>query len=244
MIRTNEFQSESLTIENNKTEFNHEHVADVKKQAAELVHEIRNPLTTIKGFLELLKPSFSELGKGEYAELALDELDRVNDLINQFLNEMKPSHVKKEYMALNQNLLHLIKLFESESKDKNIKLLTHFSEKEIHVYMDKNKLKQVLINLIKNAIEAIEEADNPAGSIDIQTEADEQHAFIHIVDNGCGMSSETINQLFRPFYTTKSMGTGIGLSVCKNIINHYHGNISIKTNQNTGSRITISLPLH
>lgn len=244
MIRTNEFQRESLTIEIGETNLDKERLFDVRKHAAGLAHEIRNPLTTIKGFLELLKPSLSEMGRGEYAEIALDEIDRVNDIINQFLNDMKPIRHKKELLSLNEQLMTLVKLFESESKVKNIQLHTHLSEENIQVYIDKNELKQVLINLVKNAIEAIEESENPAGYIDIQTEIRDQQVFIHIIDNGCGMSYDTINQLFMPFYTTKTMGTGIGLAVCKEIIDHYQGHISISTDQNIGSKVSIALPLH
>ncbi|WP_394232270.1 ATP-binding protein [Niallia oryzisoli] len=244
MIRTNEFPSESLTIDVSETDFGKEQLFDVRKQAAGLAHEIRNPLTTIKGFLELLKPSLSEIGRGEYAEIALDEIDRVNDIINQFLNEIKPITCQKELFSLNELLVNLVKLFESESKVKNIKLLTHLTEEEIQLYIDKNELKQVLINLIKNAIEAIEETDIHDGFIDIRTEVNNKHALIHIIDNGCGMTSDTINQLFMPFYTTKSMGTGIGLTICKDIIDQNQGHISITTDHHKGSKITISLPLH
>ncbi len=243
MIKTNEFQSESLTIEIGETNFAKEQLFDIRKHAAELAHEIRNPLTTIKGFLELLKPSLRDMGRDEYADIALNEIERVNDIINHFLNDIKPNQCNKELLSINEILMNIVKLFESESKIKNIELLIDFSEEDIQISIDKNAFKQVLINLIKNAIEAIEENSTHTGFITIRTEKDEQQVFIHIIDNGCGMSSDTINQLFTPFYTTKTNGTGIGLSVCKDIIDYYKGNISIVTDQNKGSKFTVALPL-
>jgi len=244
MIKTNEFQSESLTIEIGEPNFAREQLLDMRKHAAELAHEIRNPLTTIKGFLELLQPALGEMGRGEYAEIALNEIERVNDIINHFLNDIKPNQCHTELLSINKILINMAKLFESESKAKNIELLTEFSEEDIQIYIDKDALKQVLINLIKNAMEAIEQHGTHTGLIIIRTEIHEQQVFIHIIDNGCGMSSDTIHQLFTPFYTTKTKGTGIGLTVCKDIIDYYKGTISISTNQNKGSKITVALPLH
>lgn len=243
MIRTNQFDVEKSVMDRLDTTINDDRLAKADQLAAEMAHEIRNPLTTIKGFLQLIKPNLREIGKEEYADVVLAEIERVNEIISEYLNPVKPLNSKKDFVSLNEMALHLVKLYESEAIIKNIKLTTHLTEEKTQVYIQEKEIKQVLINLIKNAFEAIEECDNQVRSIDIRTEVIHKHAYIHIVDTGIGMSSETMNRLFTPFYTTKARGTGVGLLISKEIIDHHQGNLYITTAENKGSKFTIELPI-
>ena len=134
-----------------------EEVANLAKLTAAMAHEVRNPLTTIKGFLQLLKPHLTEINKEEYALIALDEIDRVNEIIYDFLNIVKPPQTKKTSSCINDLIIDIVKLYECESIIKNVKMITHLTSEKVLVNMNKNEIKQVLINLIKNGFEAIEE---------------------------------------------------------------------------------------
>ena len=205
---------------------NNEENANMAILTAAMAHEVRNPLTTIKGFLQLIKPHLTEIDKEEYALIALDEIDRVNQIIYDFLNIVKPPHNKKTPSCINDLIIHIVQLYECESIIKNVKIITHLTREKVLINMNNNEIKQVLINLIKNAFEV-------SG----------KYVFIHIIDNGCGMSCETEEHLFSPFYSTKSKGSGIGLSICHKIISEHLGRISCITTKNAGTKFTIKLPL-
>jgi len=217
---------------------------NVNELAMVLAHEIKNPLTTIKGFLQLLKPELLDKSKAEYVDIAVDEIDRVNLIINNFLNGKKSVfYMQKEKVSINDLVKKIYKFYESEANIKNIKLTTSLMIENILVSINEHEIRQVLINLIKNAMEAIEECEKKDGVISLSTNMTEQHVFIHVLDNGCGISNEIINNLFTPFFTTKDSGTGIGLSVCKELINHNDGNIFVTSIKNKGTKITIELPI-
>ncbi|KAF0817427.1 MULTISPECIES: sensor histidine kinase [unclassified Cytobacillus] len=211
--------------------------------AAALAHEIRNPLTTVKGFMQLLKPYLSEIGKEQYAELAIDEINRANDMIYEFLNASKPGTNKKAKINLNKLIQEMKMLFESQANINNINLSVKPCPGNPIIYGDTNKIKQVLINIIKNALEACEEVHAGDGEVSITAKSNSQQTEIIIEDNGPGMTEETINKLFLPFYTTKEKGTGIGLSICRKIIEEHKGRIAVNSRLSQGSVFIIELPL-
>lgn len=237
-------EKEKLTIGVNESCSPDNQLEDFKRLTAVLIHEINNPLTTVKGFLQLIQPDLLKLGRAEYAQIALDEIERVNKLIVDFLSKVKPMDGQKEIISINHLIDYLVKQYQSESTIKNIKITAHLTKEDIQVYVIEKKLRQVLINIIKNAIEAVEERQNNFGLIDIYLEVKELYVFIHVVDNGCGMSSDTAKYLFTPFFTTKSKGTGIGLSICKDIIEFHNGKIEYTSKENSGTKFTIKLPLY
>jgi len=218
-------------------------IVNLGRIAAGMAHEVGNPLSTIKGFLQLLKPYLREIHKEEYAEIALDELDRVSEIIYDFLNIVKPLNHKKETASINDMVIRLAKFYESESIVKNVQIKTNIEKEQILVYMNENEMKQVFINLIKNAFEAIEDCPRETGCIEINTEIMDEHAYIHIIDNGCGMSSETEDSMYTPFYSTKSKGSGMGLSICNKIIKEHLGRIYMTTSKGKGTKFTIELPI-
>lgn len=222
-----------------------EHLATIGQLAAGIAHEIRNPLTTVKGFIQLIQPYLVDIGKEEYALIALEEIDRANQIIYEFLNSAKPKENKKQIIDLQKLIKDIMMLFESEAIFRNIDMESISQGESAHLYLDTKQIKQVLVNLIKNAFEAIAENPNKEkGKIRIVTETIEDMSVIKIEDNGLGMKKETVDNLFVPFYSTKVEGTGIGLTVCKKIIEEHGGNISVSSTPNLGTSFTIELPIY
>ena len=218
-------------------------LSTVSKLAAGIAHEIRNPLTTVKGFLQLLKPSLNEIGKGQYADIALDEIDRANELIYEFLDATKPFERKKDQVSLNKVVQDIAILYEGETALQNVQLTSNTPEEDLIVYGDRKQLKQILLNIMKNAIEATGFTKEEYRQITLSLVEKEGFANICIKDNGCGMTEETLGKIFTPFYSTKQTGTGIGLSICKKIVEEHDGYMDIGSYPDKGTTVTICFPL-
>jgi len=215
---------------------------DLGKLAAGIAHEIRNPLTTVKGFIQLLKPELKEMGKEQYANVAIEEINRADMIIGEFLNATKPSDRLRKKISVNKLVKDVIMLYESESILRNIKLLPQFDEKDYSYQLDASRMKQVLINLLKNAMEAIEVSEKSLKrEINITTHAEVDGFSICIEDSGCGMDPGVLSQLFSPFYSTKSNGNGIGLNVCRKIIEDHNGTITVQSKAGQGSIFCITI---
>lgn len=217
--------------------------SNIGELAAGIAHEIRNPLTTIKGFIQLIKPYLTEIHKEEYATIALEEIDRANEILFQFLNAAKPQTNQVKQVPLNKLIKEISLLYEGEVNIRNITIKMVLDQSDPCLLTDEKQLKQVLVNIVKNAMDAISEANRLEGEITLYTETIENQARIIIRDNGCGMPEETVNKIFSPFYSTKVTGTGLGLSICKRIIDDQGGNIQIRSNPDDGTSFIISLPL-
>lgn len=209
---------------------------------AEIIHEIRNPLTTVKGFLQLIKPYLKEIGKEQYADVALSELNRVHQLINDYLQGSKSPSYSTQNISLNQVIKDLALLYESETFIKNIQLTLNLSNQDAVLKIPESRLKQVLINMINNAIEVIDESNDCNRNIDIATITYSGKAVIKITDTCGGLSKETIGNLFVPYNSSKKTGTGIGLCICKKIIEDSYGTIDVECIPGKQTTFTISFP--
>lgn len=212
--------------------------------AVGLAHEIRNPLTTVKGLIQLIKPHLAEIGKEQYADLALEEINRANDLLFDFMSSEKPKLALKSELSLNKLLQDIAIVYECEGSLNNIQFTVQLLDENLNVLANEKQLRQVLGNMIKNSIEAIlicREENNR--QITISLSKHNSAALILIEDNGFGMSAETMEQIFTPFYSTKQSGTGIGLSICKKIIEDHDGDLEIKSSTINGTAFILKLPL-
>lgn len=215
--------------------------ASASQLAAGLAHEIRNPLTTIKGFIQLLQPELQAAGKQEFADVALDELNRANSLLTEFLSVLKPASSEKKKISVNKLTASMFKLFSSESILKDIEIDIELPEEELYVLADENAIKQVLINLLKNAIEAVEGNRRDKGTIKLVVNENDGFVHISVLDNGNGIDEYSLKKIFTPFYTTKTDGTGMGLVISKQIIENHGGEMTVTT-QPFKTKFEFSLP--
>jgi signal transduction histidine kinase len=213
----------------------------VGQMAAGICHEIRNPLQSIKGFVQLLEEENRENENLQvYGEIIINEIDRTNGIIQEFLQLAKPTSTKFQRKDLNALVREVVLLMSSEALMQNVVIEAHFDEKIPLIPVDESRMKQVLINLFSNAFGAI-----PAsGLIQIATEYDELLKEVKIVisDNGTGMDPETLACISKPFFTTKEEGTGLGLPICFSIIADHKGQILVESIIGQGTSFTIILP--
>ncbi|PYZ92148.1 PAS domain-containing sensor histidine kinase [Salipaludibacillus keqinensis] len=201
--------------------------------AAGVAHEIRNPLTAIKGFTQLSSSS------DPYKKIMLDEIERINMIVNEFMMLAKPHEV--EYAPKNIVLIikHVIRFLESESNLKNV-FFRLFSSEEVFVNCEENQLKQVFINIMKNAIEAMPNG----GYVDICVAKENEQVQISIKDEGVGLAGSEIKKLGEPFYSLKKDGNGLGLMMSFRIIENHYGKYQIESKVNEGTKITITFPIY
>ncbi|WP_164985276.1 PAS domain S-box protein [Ammoniphilus sp. CFH 90114] len=209
----------------------------VGELAAGVAHEIRNPLTSIKGFIELLQTGIT---KPEYFEILSMEMNRLESIIEEFLLLAKPQVVDFKETDVNSILYHVITLLHNQAIIKNIEMLYELASELPPLRCDPNKLKQVFINLVKNAIDAIDDR----GRITIQTYLiDADTIRVRIADNGCGISDHRLKFLGEPFYSTKEKGVGLGIMVSYKIIKEHQGTLSFQSEVDQGTIVDVNLPL-
>ncbi len=219
-----------------------EKLAVVGQMAAGMAHELRNPLTTVRGFIQLAKEKMLGDEKSrEYFELIMQEIDRTNKIINDFLILAKPKPPRLSIQPFNELLNVLLPLFESQCLMDNIKITKNMAPSLPPVVVDADQIKQVILNLVQNAIQAMSYAGGEL-SVDTRYEAAEGMLVMAVSDTGVGISPADLNKLGTPFYTTKDHGTGLGLSVSYRIVEAHRGNIRVQSKQGEGSRFEIRLP--
>ncbi len=218
-----------------------EQLAALGQVVAEISHEIKNPLMMIGGFArQLLKAEKLEERQKKLSIIA-QEVGRLEEMVHE-LNELYlPRQLNLERLDINEILRETFELTGERCEKKGLTVIKTFEARSLHVMGDRRKLKQVLLNLIKNCIEALEEK----GTLSMETRLSGNEAEVIITDDGPGISEEDIEKVLIPFYTTKRRGTGLGLPISKRIIDdHPGGSFSISSDEGQGTRIKVSLPLH
>jgi two-component system, sporulation sensor kinase E len=217
-----------------------ERFSSVGKLAAGLAHEIRNPLTSIMGFMQLLSRSVDYSKLGSYLPIMLDELHRVKQLVSDFVVVAQPSESKKKDVILSSFLSDTVTLMESQALLKGVDIeKDYLIPDDFELHMDSKQVKQVLINVIQNSVDAMEDRD---GKIVIGCYFIDRECVISITDNGVGMTEVQLASMMTPFYTTKTTGTGLGMSVCQGIITEHGGRIEAHSKVGSGTRLDIYLP--
>ncbi|WP_226669495.1 sensor histidine kinase [Metabacillus litoralis] len=219
-----------------------EKLSIVSELAASVAHEVRNPLTVVRGFIQLIgnSPDTNLVQKKEYMNLVISELDRAQSIITDYLSLAGKDYITMKKVNLSNTLNDLTALLTSYA---NFKAVTfdYNIEKNIYVFGDEAKLKQVFINIMKNSIEAVPES---GGLVSVEAFLRDETVIVKISDNGMGMSEDQIARLGEPYFTLKNTGTGLGLTVTYSILKNHGGSIRYTSEINKGTRATITLPFY
>ena len=220
-------------------------LASLGTLTAGLAHEIRNPLVAIKTFTQLLPERLNdEEFLNKFLGIASGEVDRIALLINELLEFAKPSEPKLELENITTILDGMILLISTEAKKKQINVIKNYALDLPPVQIDREQIKQVFLNILLNAIEATPED----GSITVKTRSfmkpgGEPYIQIEFTDTGCGIPPEKLEEIFNPFFTTRSAGSGLGLSISHQIVEDHKGYIHVESELTKGSSFFINLPL-
>ena len=214
-----------------------EKLAVVGELAAGVAHEIRNPLTAIKGFLQLLK---EKERNEQYALVVLEEVERINQIVTDFLLLAKPQDIKLAPIDLHHTLITVHELLRTQCLISNVQIYYQGHADKWIINGNEDHLIQVMINLLNNAIEAMPNG----GMIQVNILSLEDNMIkIQIEDQGIGMTQERINKLGEPFFTTKEKGTGLGLTVSKRIVEAHQGQLLFSSKEGKGTTVDILLPI-
>lgn len=210
---------------------------NIRLSLFKITHEVKNPLTVCKCYLSILKPEDEKNQK--YMNILKREINNAIAILEDFSN-FKNLNIEKKYINISKCINELLDSSITIMVDYNISLIRNI-ESDIYTYVDADRIKQVLINLIKNSIEALEKEKNK--QIKIILKQSKKYTTIQVIDNGCGISSQNIKKIGEPFFTTKEKGTGLGVALSKEIIELHNGRINYESNGN-GSIATIKIANH
>lgn len=210
---------------------------NVASMAAEIVHEVRNPMSTVIALMQLLQ---SKRELSQYKQLfstIVDELHRANGIISEYLSMVSRRESVLQKQNLNYLLQSMLPLIQAEAHrdKKEIRLQT---EKIPDIVCDPKEIRQVILNLVRNGLEAMRNQ----GILDIRTYSDADQVILEISDHGCGIPQQMLNQLGQPFVTTKEDGTGLGLYVSYKILEKYNAKVQVESSEN-GTTFRIAFPL-
>ncbi|CAM3764013.1 ATP-binding protein [Cohnella lubricantis] len=203
--------------------------------AAGIAHEIRNPLTAIKGFLKLIRTNYKE----QYLEVVSEEIDRIEEILTELLVLAKPNKEQIEQVDMTQTLKQIVTLLEPQANLQNIAFEVNYAADRANILCDENQLKQAFINFLKNAFEAMPEG----GTVKIQTANVGDRLQIEFIDGGVGIPPDKLNNLGDPFFTTKESGTGLGFMVSKKIIEDHNGELTVRSAVGKGTIIRALFPI-
>ena len=221
-------------------------LASLGTLTAGLAHEIRNPLVAIKTLTQLLPERLDdEEFRTQFLQIASGEVDRISSLVNELLDFARPSDPKLELEDIDTILDGMILLVSTETKKKQINIIKDYAPNLPHLHIDREQIKQVFLNILLNAIEATREN----GKITAKTRpfirpGGEPYVQIEFTDTGSGIPEEYLEDIFNPFFTTKSTGSGLGLSISNQIIQDHRGYIDVESQLGKGSSFFINLPVN
>jgi two-component system sensor histidine kinase HydH len=217
-----------------------EKLAAIGGLAAGVAHEIRNPLSSIKGIASYFKNKFDEDSSDkEMAGIMIHEVDRLNRVISELLEFARPPEIKLKTTDVNSLIAHSVRLIEKEASSKEIEVRLDLSQQPLSAEIDSDRFSQCLLNLYLNSLQAMEKG----GRLTIKDFlADDSFIIIEIRDTGSGIKAENLNKIFDPYYTTKSKGTGLGLAIVHKIIEAHNGNIKVRSDLGQDTTFTISVP--
>lgn len=219
-----------------------EKLAALGEMAATVAHEIRNPLTSVRGFAQRISRKYADEGDGrltEYTGIIIEEVDRLNKFIKDVLDFARRAKPDFHKISVNRLLSDIINLMRDELTAQSIVVVPDFDMNLPQIYADETLLRQAFINILQNSRQAM----GKGGILMIRTQTFEQEVRVRIADDGHGIPRELLQKVWTPFYTTKTQGTGLGLSLVMRIIDDHHGQLFIRSRVNQGTVIDIRFPI-
>jgi len=216
-------------------------LASVGSLAAGIAHEIRNPLSSIKGFATFFKERYRDNPEDQKtAEVMVQEVERLNRVISQLLEFAKPMEMKKHWTSIEEMIRHTLKMIEGQAKAKNVAVRTDLHEHLGDIFIDKDKITQVLLNLYLNALEAMDKG----GTLTVAVLPHEGRMVrIDVIDTGRGIDEKDLARIFDPYFTTRSSGTGLGLAIVHKIMESHDGELRVTSEPEKGTTVSIFLPV-
>ncbi|WP_394231388.1 ATP-binding protein [Niallia oryzisoli] len=215
-----------------------EKLQTVSHLAASISHEVRNPLTAARGFIQLLSDDISEETRKQYSDIALKELDRATEVINDYLTFAKPTPDREEKVNISEEIQHAVNVVIPLATMNGVEIKLSLLEHDHFTKGERKKFQQCLINIFKNGIESMK----TNGELTITQSYNDGMIKIDIQDEGVGMTQEQIDRLGEPYFTTKEKGTGLGMMVSFSIIKSMHGTIQVSSEYSRGTCFTLILP--
>lgn len=218
-------------------------LASLGQIASAIAHEIRNPLSSIRGLAQFLFQSCAQESEQKNdLKVIVQEVDRLNQLINQVLDFSRPKKLNITCFAIGDMITELVNLLKLESREKEIQFELSLECSRQNLFADKDQIRQALMNIILNSIQAVPSGGIIDISLQLTTYRNEDALLISIKDNGAGISQEELSHIFDPFFTTRSQGTGLGLSIAYNIIEMHQGTIVVESEKGKGTEVKIFIP--
>jgi len=219
-----------------------EKLAAMGRLTSQIAHELNNPIYGIMNTLELLKTEIPpESKRRKILELALSETQRLAEMLRNMLSFSKPEEEKRRPVKMNELIGGILLVMEKQMRESNIKVETSFDDEIPEVMASTNQMRQVMLNILKNAKEAMPKG----GTLTVRTSKEDKHVLIHVQDTGVGIPEEIRDKIFEAFFTTKQKvkGVGLGLSVCYGIIKDHGGEIKVESEEGKGTTFTIRLSI-
>ncbi len=214
-----------------------ERFAAVGEAAAYVSHEIKNPLMVIGGLARQVQNKL-EGPLQEKLKIIQNEVQRLETFLGELRDFTRPAVPAKQEIDINEVIQEVEALMEGEAKNRGISLTEHLEPNLPRLQADPNQMKQVLLNLVKNAFEALDSG----GQVTLSSGAQDKQVWFAVQDTGSGMTPEVLEKIFNPFFTTKDKGTGLGLAVINKIVSDHHGTVTVKSSPEQGTSIKVNLP--
>lgn len=217
--------------------------------AAGAAHEIRNPLTAIRSTIQYMARDVQDPVRSEMLVEVISEVDRINKILQGLLSFARPSEINTTLINLEEFLMQSLSLLGATLKNRQIETEFSFIAPDPMVMADREQLRQILLNVLMNSLDAMQNNDATKPRIltlklenSVQKTNSQPMLILSVSDTGCGIPEENIEKIFHPFYTTKTEGTGLGLAICYGFIRRHNGEIEVKSKPNEGTTLIIRLP--
>ncbi len=220
------------------------HLASLGRLAAGVAHEVRNPLSSLKGFAQFLRSKFAPGSEEErYADIMIEEVERLDRVVQELLDFAKPARPDRRASGTNDIIEEALALVTDDALYKNVTIVREFGEGLPPVFVDPDQIKQALLNVLLNAIEAMPDGGTLTVATGVEDGAPADCVTLAVADTGSGIAPGEIEKLYEPFYTTKSGGTGLGLTVVSRVVEQNGGHIGVSSAAGEGTTFSLRLPV-